>query len=171
MLLAGGFLLGIRSQAPLTDSFPLSVPCAAPICRRGVGPPYPPSLCPPASRALAPEQRGADVGVCVRLHRSREEVYICASLGGVRGARPSPGGQVHALLSLPLPTCLLPCPLWVSLYFPNSTLHRCGEGAFDIHNLVQRRSRSPESLYGFHGNRLVRRTRCSTAVVGEKGNI
>lgn len=36
----------------------------------------------------------------------------------------------------------------------------------DSHNLVQRRSRSPESLYGFHGNRLVQRTRCSEALGG-----
>lgn len=74
-------------------------------------------------------------------------------------------------IPLAYPSVSLPCLLWVSLYFPNSTLHWCGEGAFYIHNLVQRRSRSPESLYGFHGNRLVQRTRCSCCGGGEGKHI
>lgn len=95
------------------------------------------------------------------------EMHICAppSLQGDRDARLSLGaGQACASTrwSSPCPhPCLPPSPtVGLALLF-QLTLHRGGEGAFDIHHLVQRRSRSPESLYGFHGDRLVRRTRCS----------
>lgn len=97
-----------------------------------------------------------------------EEVYICAplSLQGTQMLGSHWGGQAYAPFSMPtsLSFSLAHC---VSLLF-QLTLHWCGEGAFDIHNLVQRRSRSPESLYGFHGNRLVQRTRCSAVVVGKR---
>lgn len=105
------------------------------------------------------------------------EMHICAppSLQGDRDARLSLGaGQACASTrwSSPCPhPCLPPSPtVGLALLF-QLTLHRGGEGAFDIHHLVQRRSRSPESLYGFHGDRLVRRTQCSGGGGGKKGNI
>lgn len=64
----------------------------------------------------------------------------------------------------PVPRPLLPVCFAPSFYI--GSLNWCEEGAFDSHNLVQRRSRSPESLYGFHGNRLVQRTLCSAALEG-----
>lgn len=94
-------------------------------------------------------------------------VHLCSTeSAGDPDVRLSLGGQACAPPSPGLLPCLSPLPT-MSLLF-QLTLHWCAEGAFDIHNLVQRRSRSPESLYGFHGNRLVRRTRCSAAVVGER---
>lgn len=79
-----------------------------------------------------------------------------------------PGFHWGTRLVTPLSPFSLPTSLSPSLThcgslstFPTHSALVCGEGAFDIHNLVQRRSRSPESLYGFHGNRLVQRTWCS----------
>ena len=78
---------------------------------------------------------------------------------GGAGLCPTPSSPCPHSCFSPLPT------VGLSLLF-QLTLHWCGERAFDIHNLVQRRSRSPESLYGFYGNRLVQRTRCSAASAG-----
>lgn len=101
-------------------------------------------------------------------HMYTQEVCICAPLS-LQGAQMPcshwPGRGLNLLPPTPQPRrsspsphpCLLPLPtVGLSLLF-QLTLHWCGERAFDIHNLVQRRSRSPESRYGFHGNRLVHR--------------
>lgn len=100
-----------------------------------------------------------------------EEVCICdpLSLQGAQMPGSRWGTKLVPRLGSPWPHLYLPPlpTLGLSLLF-QLTLHWCGEDAFDIHNLVQRRSRSPESLYGFHGNRLVGRTRCSAAVVAKR---
>lgn len=90
----------------------------------------------------------------------------CAPLS-LQGAQ-MPGSHWGTRLVTPPSPFSLPTSLSPSLThcgslstFPTRSALVCGEGAFDIHNLVQRRSRSPESLYGFHGNRLVQRTWCS----------